>query len=81
MLIWIAPTNKSANVYTIFINNFSLEIKLGWCAWKGSEEIYEKSKARVRVCREEGSNFEVTVGLRQECVMSPWWFNFVYGWG
>ena len=37
--------------------------------------MYEGSEACVRVCREESEWFEVNVGLRQGCVMSPWLFN------
>ena len=37
--------------------------------------VYDKSEACVRVCREESEWFEVKVGLRQGCVMSPWLFN------
>ena len=42
---------------------------------KAVQYLYEKSEACVRVCREEGEWFEVGVGLRQGCVMSPWLFN------
>ena len=42
---------------------------------KAVQSLYEKSGACVRVCREEGEWFEVGVGLRQGCVMSPWLFN------
>ena len=41
------------------------------------QSLYEKSEACVRVCREEGEWFEVGVGLRQWCVMSPWLFNLL----
>ena len=39
------------------------------------QSLYERSEACVRVCREESEWFEVSVGLRQGCVMSPWLFN------
>ena len=39
------------------------------------QNLYEKSEACVRVCKEEGEWFEVSIGLRQGCVMSPWLFN------
>ena len=39
------------------------------------QSLYEKSEACVRICREEGEWFEVGVGLRKGCVMSPWLFN------
>ena len=42
---------------------------------KAVQSLYEKSEACVRVCRKEGEWFEVGVGLRQGCVMSPWLFN------
>ena len=42
---------------------------------KAVQSLYEKSEACVSVCREEGEWFEVGVGLRQGCVMSPWLFN------
>ena len=42
---------------------------------KAGQGVYEKSEEYVRVCREEGEWFEVGIGLRQGCVMSPWLFN------
>ena len=42
---------------------------------KAVQSVYEKSEACVRVCGEESEWFEVGVGLRQGCVMSPWLFN------
>ena len=38
---------------------------------KAVQSLDEKTEACVRVCREEGEWFEVGVGLRQVCVMSP----------
>ena len=43
------------------------------------QSLYEKIEACVRVCREKGEWFEVAVGLRQGCVMSPWLFNLFVG--
>ena len=42
---------------------------------KAVQSLYTGSEACVRVCREESEWFEVGVGLRQGCVMSPWLFN------
>ena len=42
---------------------------------KAVQSLYEKSEACVRVFREESEWFEVGLGLRQGCVMSPWLFN------
>ena len=37
--------------------------------------FYENSRACVRMDGRKGNFFEVKVGLRQGCVMSPWLFN------
>ena len=39
------------------------------------KSFYENSRACVRVGKEQSDWFEVNVGLRQGCVMSPWLFN------
>ena len=42
---------------------------------KAVKSLYGGSKACVRVGNELSDWFEVRVGLRQGCVMSPWLFN------
>ena len=42
---------------------------------KAVQSLYERSEACVRICRKESEWFEVSVGLRQGCVMSLWLFN------
>ena len=42
---------------------------------QGVKSLYEDSKACVRVGNEMSEWFPVRVGLRQGCVMSPWFFN------
>ena len=42
---------------------------------KAVQSLYKDSKACVRVCEEMSEWFQVKVGLRQGCVMSPWLFN------
>src|SRR5215469_9981497 len=37
--------------------------------------FYENSRACVRMDGRKGNFFEVKIGLRQGCVMSPWLFN------
>ena len=39
------------------------------------QSFYRNSRACVRVGNRESESFEVKVGLRQGCVMSPWLFN------
>ena len=39
------------------------------------KSFYKCSESCVRVCQEESEWFEVKVGVRQGCVMSPWLFN------
>ena len=43
------------------------------------QSFYIDSRACVRVRNDVSAWFPVNVGLRQDCVMSPWFFN-VYIW-
>ena len=53
-------------------------IKNLWC-WRqiivGSSMSILYSKAIVRIDREMSEGFEINVGLRWGCVMSPWLFS------
>ncbi len=44
------------------------------------KSFYEESSACVKISGETSEHFEIKVGLRQECVMSPWLFNIYMGW-
>ena len=46
-----------------------------WCAEKANEDLCEESKARVRLCREEGMSFKVRMKLWMGCVMLSWLLN------
>ncbi len=37
--------------------------------------FYEKASACVKISGETSEHFEIKVGFRQGCVMSPWLFN------
>ncbi len=39
------------------------------------KSFYEEASACVKVSEETSEHFEIKVGLRQGCVMSPWVFN------
>ncbi len=42
---------------------------------KGIQAFYREANTCARVGGEFSENFEVEVGVRQGCVMSPWLFN------
>ena len=48
---------------------------VGGCVLRGVQSFYDGSSACVRVGSDLSESFEVNVGLRQGCVMSPWLFN------
>ena len=48
---------------------------LGGRVLEGIKSFYEEGRACVRVGSELSESFEVKMGLRQGCVMSPWLFN------
>merc|ERR1712121_55348 len=48
---------------------------LGGRVLRGIMSFYEDGKACVRVGEKISESFEVKIGLRQGCVMSPWLFN------
>ncbi len=39
------------------------------------KSFYVEASACVKISEETSEHFEIKVGLRQGCVMSPWWFN------
>ncbi len=39
------------------------------------KSFYEEASAGVKISGETSEHFEIKVGLRQGCVMSPWLFN------
>ncbi len=39
------------------------------------QSFYEESSRCVKISGETSEHFEIKVGLRQGCVMSPWLFN------
>ncbi len=39
------------------------------------KSFYEEASAYVRISRQTSEHFEIKVGLRQGCVMSPWLFS------
>ncbi len=45
------------------------------CRLRGIQAFYTEAYACVRVGGEFSESFTVEVGMRQGCVMSPWWFN------
>ncbi len=49
-----------------------------WCGRKllsAIKSFYEKASACDKISGETSESFEIKVGLRQGCVMSPWLFN------
>ena len=48
---------------------------IGGKVLRGIMSFYEEGRACVRVASELSESFEVKMGLRQGCVMSPWLFN------
>ncbi len=44
------------------------------------QSFYEEASTCVKISGETSEHFEIKVGLRQRCVMSPWLFNiFIVG--
>ena len=48
---------------------------MGGKVLRGIKSFYDDGRACVRVGGEVSESFEVKMGLRQGCVMSPWLFN------
>ena len=83
--------NKKKGLYVAYVDLCNIQVydridkEAMWCVLgmygingqllKVVQSLYETSEACVRVRREEGEWFEVGVGLRHGCVMSPWLFN------
>ncbi len=48
---------------------------LGGKLLRAVKSFYEEASACVKISGETSEHFEIQVGLRQGCVMSPWLFN------
>ncbi len=79
---------KGKKLYAAFMDLEKAYDRVDWLAlWDGlktygvggkllsAKSFYEKAPARVKISGETSEHFEIKVGLRQGCVMSPWLFN------
>ncbi len=80
---------KGKKLYTAFMDLEKAYDRVDWLAlWdvlkiygvggkllRAVKSFYEEASACVKIRGETSENFEIKVGLRQGCVMSPWLFN------
>ena len=45
------------------------------CLERQGKDFKRRARQEYGACRKEGRSFNVTLGLKQGCVMSPWLFN------
>ncbi len=50
-------------------------VDVGGILLSAIKSFYEEASAYVKISGETSEHFEIKVGLRQRCVMSPWLFN------